>query len=138
MKRATTAELVSTLVELLEILLTDVAADVEVVACELGLKDEIRERFRRALDRVECALRILDTTRGDAGSDGVRENGVAVESDRAALEAEPNGGYKDNDSSDAKKRAWGAVRLLAREWPKDYPLGAVEWLILERMQRLPA
>ncbi|SAK93084.1 hypothetical protein AWB79_06906 [Caballeronia hypogeia] len=45
--------------ELLGILLADAATDVEVVARELGLRDEMRERLRRALDRVECAQRIL-------------------------------------------------------------------------------
>jgi hypothetical protein len=25
----------------------------------------------------------------------------------------------------------GAVELLAKEWPGDYPAGAVEWLVVE-------
>jgi len=32
----------------------------------------------------------------------------------------------------AELRVREAVGLLAREWPEDYPAGAVEWLLLEK------
>jgi hypothetical protein len=44
---------------LLELLLSDVATDVEVVTRELGLRNEMLERLRRALDRVACAQSLL-------------------------------------------------------------------------------
>jgi hypothetical protein len=43
-------------VQLLEVLLTDV----ELVALELDLRDAMFERPRRALDRLECALNVLE------------------------------------------------------------------------------
>jgi hypothetical protein len=46
--------------QLLEHLLSDTATDVEVVTRELGLRDEMRERLRRTLDRIDCAQRVLD------------------------------------------------------------------------------
>ncbi|GAB5098077.1 hypothetical protein YK56LOC_37930 [Caballeronia sp. HLA56] len=51
------------LLELLAVLVADVASDVEVVARELGLRDEMRERLRRALDRVGCAQAVLGAMR---------------------------------------------------------------------------
>jgi hypothetical protein len=48
---------------LLELLLSDVATDIEVVARELGLREEMLERLRRALERLHCAQAILDAQR---------------------------------------------------------------------------
>jgi hypothetical protein len=50
-----TNRLISALNELLGILLTEAATDVAVVARGLGLKHEMQERLRRALDRLDCA-----------------------------------------------------------------------------------
>ena len=33
------------------------------------------------------------------------------------------------DGAQAELRVQEAVGLLAREWPEDYPAGAVEWLV---------
>jgi hypothetical protein len=136
--RRTAAGLASMLAELVEILLTDAAADVQVVARELGLKDEMRERLRRALDRVECARDALGTVREVAGSDGARKELSTERGARGSANGEPHGDYENDKPIDGKRRAWSAMELLAEEWPQDYPEGAVEWLILEWMQRLLA
>jgi hypothetical protein len=44
---------------LLELFLLDVRTDIEVVARELDLRDEMHERLRRALDRLEYAVAAL-------------------------------------------------------------------------------
>lgn len=85
-------------------MLSDTTNDVEVVAREFGLRDEMRERLRRALDRVACAQSVLESM----GEDGA----TAV-----------------TDGATAELRIREAVRLLANEWPEDYPAGAVEWLL---------
>lgn len=89
---------------LLELLLFDVATDVEVVTRELGLRDEMRERLLRALDRLNCAQAILDAQRK-------RLLGSSC-------------------SNEVCERMSKAVRVLADNWPKDYPEGAVEWLLV--------
>lgn len=126
--------LLAGLLELLEVLVTDVASDVEVVARESGLKDEMRERLRRAFDRVGCAQGVLEAMR----EAGVRQSGRRS----ADVSAEGRGcGGRDVDASedhgrddalDAMERVRGAVELLAGDWPQDYPEGAVEWHILEK------
>jgi hypothetical protein len=83
---------------LLELLLSDAATDVEVVTRELDLRDEMRERLRRALDRLACAQSLLEAFR--AGSVGASDDEWAL-------------------------RVRDAVELLARRWPQDYPAGAV-------------
>ncbi|EUC18392.1 hypothetical protein [Paraburkholderia hospita] len=88
---------------LLELLLSDVATDVEVVTRELGLRNEMLERLRRALDRLDCAQAVLAAM--SAGSVGASDDEWAL-------------------------RMRDAVELLAREWPEDYPAGVVEWLLL--------
>lgn len=86
---------------LLELLLSDVATDIEVVARVLGLRDEMLERMRRALDRLNCAQTILDAQRKRLlGSSG----------------------------DEIWEQVSEAVRVLAGDWPHDYPEGAVEWL----------
>ncbi|PMS25303.1 hypothetical protein C0Z19_10145 [Trinickia soli] len=93
----------TTLGPLLELLLSDVATDIEVVARELGLRNEMLERMRRALDRLNCAQTILDAQRkrllGSSGDEIWEQMGEAV-------------------------------RVLAGDWPQDYPEGAVEWLLV--------
>ncbi|SED80123.1 hypothetical protein SAMN02787142_3867 [Burkholderia sp. WP9] len=90
---------------LLTVLLSDTATDVEVVTRELGLRNEMLERLRRALDRLTCAQAVLAAM--SAGSMGTNcgETGTPMQMQEA-------------------------VKLLAREWPEDYPAGAVEWLLL--------
>ncbi|MDB5787481.1 hypothetical protein [Caballeronia mineralivorans] len=87
---------------LLELLLSDAATDVEVVTRELGLRDEMRERLRRALDRVACAQSVLEAIRAEEAR--TKTAGALMRD---------------------------AMEMLAKEWPKDYPAGAVEWLLLE-------
>lgn len=89
---------------LLDLLISDAANDVEVVARELGLRGGMRERSRRALDRIACAQSVLET--------------FCIE----APEAEQGGAA-------AEFQVREAVGLLAREWPEEYPAGAVEWLL---------
>jgi hypothetical protein len=129
-RRAATAELASTLVELVEVLLTDAAADFQVVARELGLKDEMRERLRRALDRVECARGVLETVREVSGSEEAWEELPTERGARGSANGEPQEDYENDNPIDAKERAWGAMELLAEEWPQDYPEGAIEWLFI--------
>ncbi|MFM0324918.1 hypothetical protein [Caballeronia glebae] len=132
-------ELAAELSGLLEILLADAAADVEVVARELGLKDGMRERLGRALDRVECARGVVEAMRevgvwrlGQApeevrsGSSGCGDRDVGADED-----------HRRDDALDAMERVRDAVELLAGDWPQDYPEGAVEWLIFEK-ERAPA
>lgn len=117
------------MLELLEVLVTDVASDVEVVARDLGLKDEMRERLRRAFDRVGCAKGVLQAMR----EAGVRQSGrrpadVSAEPGRCGREVVAAADdHMGDDALDAMERVRGAVELLAKEWPQDYPEGAVEW-----------
>lgn len=67
----------------------------------------MRERLRRALDRMACAKSLLASM--TAGSLGASDDEWAL-------------------------RMREAVDLLAREWPEDYPTGAVEWLIAGSMR----
>lgn len=96
---------------LLELLLSGIATDVEVVTRELGLRDEMRKRLSRALDRLNCAQAILDAQRkrllGSSCSDEVCE------------------------------RVSEAVRVLAANWPQEYPKGSVEWLLVRDGGRRP-
>ncbi|MFM0255784.1 hypothetical protein [Paraburkholderia sediminicola] len=80
-------------------------SDIEVVSRELGLRDEMHERLRRALDRMACAQSDLESMRTDGAAAGI-------------------------DGSAVELRMRKAVGLLAMEWPEDYPAGAVEWLLL--------
>lgn len=57
---------------LLELLLSDAATDVEVVTRELGLRNEMLERLRRALDRLTCAQAVLAAMR--AGTLGASDD----------------------------------------------------------------
>ena len=92
--------------QLLELLISDAANDIEVVSRERGLRGEMRERLRRALDRMACAQSVLESMR----TDGLRSR---------------------HDGATAKLRMREAVDLLAKEWPEDYAAGAVEWLLTQ-------
>jgi len=61
------------------------------------------ERLQRALDGLDCAQAILDAER------------------RCWLE---------NSGGELWEQASEAVRVLAENWPQDYPEGAVEWLLV--------
>ncbi|MDR5765893.1 MULTISPECIES: hypothetical protein [unclassified Caballeronia] len=125
------------LLELLEVLVTDVASDVEVVARELGLRDEMRERLRRAFDRVECALGVLEAMQKAAVTQSGRRP-ADVSAEEGGCGGRDVGASEDHgrdDALDAMERVRGAVELLAGEWPQDYPEQAVEWCILEKVER---
>jgi hypothetical protein len=92
--------------QLLDLLISDAGNDVEVVTRELGMRGEMCERLRRALDRIACAQSVLETI----GADGLRSR---------------------HDGATAKLRMREAVDLLAKEWPEDYAAGAVEWLLTQ-------
>lgn len=92
---------------LLDLFISDAVNDVEVIARELGLRGAMRGRLRRALDRMACAQSVLETVCEEAS------------------EAEQGGAA-------AELKVREAVGLLAREWPEEYPAGAVEWVLLER------
>lgn len=89
--------------ELMGVLLADAAVDVELVSRELGLTDAMSERLRRALDRLECVAVVLETIRPASGR---------------------------CESAGSLDAARCAVGELAERWPRDYPAGAVERLIL--------
>ncbi len=117
----------------MESLLADVASDVEVVTRERGLKDEMRERLRRALNRVECARGVLGAVRENAGSEGAWKELPTERGARGSANGEPHGDY-ENDDSIGEKASLECDGIARKEWPQDYPEGAVEWHILERMQ----
>jgi hypothetical protein len=96
-------------VELLSILLADVASDAEVAARDSGIADASFVRLRRAMDRVACAQRLLETVRAESAS---VKGGEPV----------------------MRMQMREAVELLARGWPEDYPDGAVEWLLWEQSE----
>lgn len=101
---------------LLDCILTDAVADIEVAARDLQISDASFIRLRRAMDRVACAQSVLETVR--AGSAG-------AECGETAKCAETR----------MRMRMVEAVELLAKEWPEDYPAGTVEWLLLQSSAR---
>lgn len=111
-------------IELLCFILGDAGSDISVVARELRLSDASFRRLRRARDRLACAQRLLETAREIAGSAAGRTGASTVEG---------NTGDSLGAISAATRKA---VELLAREWPDDYPAGAVEWLILGGGERV--
>ena len=107
--------------------LSDAATDVEVVARELGLRDEMVARQRCALDRVNCAQEILEAIVEDVpGSE--KHGGLA--GTRHPLDCRGS-----NVAGRRQERTKGRVRSafepLTNRWPQDYPKEAVEWLIFE-------
>jgi hypothetical protein len=110
------------LLELLAFLLSDVDTDIGVAARDLGIADASFVRLQRARDRVACAQRLL-------------EEALPAVSDRTAssvagpsLEAD---GGTESEVGAIGTAMREAVELLAREWPEDYPAGAVEWLAVQ-------
>jgi hypothetical protein len=47
-------------IRFLEFLFADAITDVELVARELGVRGEMRERLRHALDRLACVQKVLE------------------------------------------------------------------------------
>ncbi|WP_143327978.1 hypothetical protein [Caballeronia pedi] len=96
--------------QVFNLLLADAMTDIDVVARELHLGDEMRDRLQRSNDRLICAQSIVEVlVRGlisGASRDGVRDEVDPMESVMAAMET------------------------LALEWPTDYGADAVEWLVL--------
>jgi hypothetical protein len=90
-------------------LLSGIATDIEVVTRELGLRNEMLERLRRALDLLDCA--------------------------RAILEAEGRSRL-GNSGGALWEQTSEAVRVLAENWPQDYPEAAVEWLLVGSAGRI--
>lgn len=84
-------------------LLADAAVDVELVSRDLGPTEVMSRRLRRALDRLECVAAVVDAIRPASG------------------------GYESAEVLDAARCAVGE---LAARWPRDYPTGAVEWVML--------
>lgn len=97
--------------DLLHCFLTNAVTDIEVASRDLQISDTSFVRLRRAMDRVACAQTVLETMR--SGSGGV-------------------------NAGDAGMRMREPVELLEREWPEDYPAGAMEWLILHSPVTQPA
>ena len=97
--------------QLLDFLLADTMNDIDVVARELHLRDEIRDRLRRSLDRLFCAQSVVEAL--------CRE---------LAVDAHDDGGRDDVDPMDGVLRA---METLATRWPQDYGSEAVEWLVLD-------
>ncbi|KXV06571.1 hypothetical protein CR51_11620 [Caballeronia megalochromosomata] len=96
--------------QLLDLLLADAMSDVEVVARELSLRDEMLERLQRSFDRLVCAQNLagtlFDDIAVDALDDGTPDEVDPMESVRAAME------------------------ILATSWPQNYGAHAAEWLML--------
>lgn len=51
---------------------------------------------------------------------------------QSVLESMGTGGAPARGGGATAERIREALELLAKEWPEDYPAGAVEWLLLER------
>ncbi|WP_157695858.1 hypothetical protein [Caballeronia hypogeia] len=70
--------------QLADILLADATAGIELVARELGLRDEMRERLRRSLDGLACAQTVVEALRVgfavDAPDDGIHHEVNLMES----------------------------------------------------------
>ncbi|MGF6924261.1 hypothetical protein [Paraburkholderia sp. 40] len=90
--------------DLFDCFLAEAPTDIEVAARDLQISDASFVRLRRAMDRVACAQTVLET---------VRVAGVGAKRDETVM----------------RMRMREAVELLAREWPEDYPAGAVEWTL---------
>jgi hypothetical protein len=118
----------SPLRDLLQVLLTDVATDVGLVARELSLHDAMLDRLQCALDKLQCAGSVLEAMAGimpekpfegtfnDAIDDATRREGLVP---------------IDPPKVGAAESAWRSLELLAENWPRDYPEDAVEWLLFK-------
>ena len=114
-QHADSNNLPSSLRNLLQVLLADVAMDVGLVARELSLRDAMRGRLQRALDRLECAASVLETMADDSLGAARRKTSVPI----------------DPPEFGAAESAWRSLESLAESWPRDYPDDAVEWLLLK-------
>jgi hypothetical protein len=73
------------------------------------------------LDQLDSAQSVLEAMgAGSVGAGGVRNDGTAVCAEAPVRE-----------KAMRQLATREAVELLAREWPDDYPAGAVEWLLFE-------
>jgi hypothetical protein len=114
----TSPDVTQTLLELLGFVLSDAESDISESARDLGLADANYVRLRRAQDRVECAQRLLETMR-EVVSKPMRRAAQADDADEKSLGA-------------IASAMRAEVELLAKEWPEDYPAGAVEQLLVEK------
>jgi tetratricopeptide (TPR) repeat protein len=112
-----TPDVTQRLLELLAVLLSDVVTDIGVAARDLGITDASFIRLQRARDRLVCVQGLLETM---AEIDGKATSGQA-----GPLEVD---GDAEGELEAIATAMRGAVELLTREWPEDYPDGAVEWL----------
>jgi hypothetical protein len=79
------------------------------------------ERLRRALDRLNCALSVLEAV-GGRWVAGTLERGGSEGLDDAGCVGDAALGHVQN-----------AMKLLAEGWPQDYPDEAVEWRLLGKV-----
>ena len=89
--------------KLLDLLLTDAMRDIEVAARELRIRDEMRERLRRSLDRLTCAQSVAEAL----------HDGLACEEE---LPMDP---------------VARAMKTLACAWTRDYCADALERILLD-------
>jgi hypothetical protein len=111
--------------ELLGLLLADVRTDTIVASRDLQISDASFVRLRRALDRVTCAQRLLETVMREIAATGCSQERLRADGGNVGGERTATG------HADAFSEMQALVELLAREWPDEYPAGAVEWLLLE-------
>ncbi|NPT41007.1 hypothetical protein GNZ12_06675 [Paraburkholderia sp. 1N] len=110
--------------DLLNVCLTDAATDIEVASSELLIFDASFVRLRRALDRVACAQRLLETMR-EVGATGCSRERLRADGGNVGAERVATGW------TDVAGEMRAVVELLARESPDEYPAGAVEWMVVE-------
>ncbi|BFG77826.1 hypothetical protein PTKU46_58590 [Paraburkholderia terrae] len=60
-------------------MLSDAATDVEVVTRELGLRNEMLQRLRHALERVACAQAVLEAMRAQSAGTNSGETGMPMQ-----------------------------------------------------------
>jgi hypothetical protein len=125
-QHADSNNLPSRLRNLLQVLLTDVAMDVGLVARELTLRDAMLGRLQRALDRLECAASILETVAGIMPAEPFESAYDSLGATRRETSVPI-----DPPEFGAAKSAWRSLESLAESWPCDYPDDAVEWLLLK-------
>lgn len=108
---------------LLDLDLADAVPDIEVAARDMQISDSSFIRLHRAMDRVACAQTLLESVSEIAGTTA----------DAAGTSL--TGSEAERDLGTIATAMREAVELLAREWPEDYPDGAVEWLMAEQRWR---
>jgi hypothetical protein len=113
------------LLQLLDILLSDVDTDIGVAARDLGIADASFVRLKRARDRLACAQRLLEEAMPAVSSRKSSSTAARLQAD----------GDTESEMGGTTTAMREAVELLAREWPEDYPSGAVEWLVAAEPER---